>query len=57
LVGLYPIEKRNPIDYSSPHETHRVRATATTFAVGSEPSPEGFFKATAEQFDKVNRQA
>jgi len=25
--------------------------------VGSEPSPEGFFKATAEQFDKVNRQA
>jgi hypothetical protein len=29
-------------------------ATATAFAVGSKPSPEGIGKATTEQFDEVN---
>ena len=32
-------------------------ATVSAFAAGSEPSPEGICKATAEQFYKVNRQA
>jgi hypothetical protein len=34
-----------------------VSATATAFAVGSEPLPEDNCKATAEQFDEINRQA